>query len=301
MSLAQLNKQFAIPGQLRVIQKNHDVLLLEISTAHAQASISAHGGQVLSFTPAGKTNDMLFISKLARFEQDKAIRGGIPVCWPWFGPDPNNIGPAHGLVRTRQWQIRQTALLADGAIKVILGIRNCDETLAIWPHSFDLSIEITIHQTLTLELISRNTGSHSFELTQALHSYFYVGDSQQVEITGLENSRYIDKTAAGKLNSQQGPVTISQETDRIYTDIASELMLVDPILSRRFLIQSKNSSTVIIWNPWKHKAAAMTDLGDEEYKTMLCIETANAGNEIIRLAPGEEYRLTAHFALQPSK
>lgn len=301
MNLITLNEQYGIPEQVKITQKNKDVFLIEVTSQHAQATISTHGGQVLSFIPASETHDLLFVSKLARFEQGRAIRGGIPICWPWFGPNPDNAGPAHGLVRTRQWQLRQTTALADGAIKVILEIHDNDETRAIWPHSFDLSIEITIHETLTLELVSRNTGANPFELTQALHSYFYVGDCQQAKIKGLDNTSYIDKTDAGKLKPQRGYVSISQEVDRIYTHVAGDLILEDPVFSRNIQIQSRNSSTVILWNPWKQKAARMSDLGQKGYESMVCIETANAGDEIITVEPDKEYHLLAQYQIMAEK
>ena len=272
--ISKLNDQFGIANQLKVVQKNNDITLIEINSVHAKATISMHGGQVLSFRPLNQTQDLLFVSTQAKYEPGKAIRGGIPICWPWFGPDPNNIGPAHGLVRTREWQLRHTAVLADGAIKIILGIQDNDETRRIWPNIFDLSIIITIHQALSLELISHNTGVNPFEITQALHSYFKVGDSQHIQVTGLENKLYIDKTDGEKEKQQTSTVTISQETDRIYQGLTKDLVLTDKVLSRKIHITSKNSNTAIVWNPWIKKAAAMNDMGDEEYKKMVCIETA---------------------------
>lgn len=301
MDPAQLNDRFGISEQLKITQGTNGFVLIEIDNKYAQATISTYGGQLLAFKPVTETGNVLFVSKQARFETGKAIRGGIPICWPWFGPDPSNIGSAHGLVRTRQWQLRHTEVLANGAIKVILGIQDSEETRQIWPHSFDLSIIITIHQTLALELITHNTGETPFNLTQALHTYFNVGDSQQTKVTGLENTTYIDKTDAGKEKLQYGSVTISQEVDRIYTSVRPNLMLEDSVLSRSIHIHSKNSKTAIIWNPWKDKAAAMSDLADDEFKTMLCIETANAGTDIITVPGNSEYSLEAQYQIVRTK
>ncbi|HFD11977.1 MAG TPA: D-hexose-6-phosphate mutarotase [Crenotrichaceae bacterium] len=298
MMLAQLNKQHGIPEQLEIVQKNNDITLIEINSVHAQATISSHGGQVLSFTPVSSKHDLLFVSKLAQFKAGKAIRGGIPVCWPWFGPDPQNIGPAHGLVRTRLWQIRETALLPDGSIRVILAIQDNDETREIWPHCFDLSITITIAQTLTVELATQNTGATPFTLTQALHTYFNVADSQHIQITGLNKTRYIDKTDSGRVKQQTGAVTITEETDRIYTSTESSLALKDEVFSRNISLQSENSKTVIIWNPWITKSAAMSDFDNQEYKNMVCIETANAGDELITVAPGNSYSILSNYIIE---
>jgi glucose-6-phosphate 1-epimerase len=298
MNLAQLNNQYSIPDQLKFIKGNNGLIFIDVDTGYAQATISTYGGQVLTFQPVNETEDLLFVSKLAHFEPGKAIRGGIPICWPWFGPDPTNSnGSAHGFVRTRQWNVRQTTLESDGAIKVVLALNDSDETLKIWPHSFDLSISITIRESLTLELITHNTSSIPFTLTQALHTYFNIKDCRQVNITGLEDTTYIDKTDDGNQKTQQGSVTISQEVDRIYTSAKPDLILEDT-LPRTVKIHSKNSKTAIIWNPWKTKAAAMSDLNDNDYKTMVCVETANAGtDDEITLAGGSKHHLVAQYQI----
>ncbi len=299
MNLSQLNDQFGIPGQLKFIQGDNGFIFIDIDSDFAQATISTYGGQVLSFKPVSETDDLLFVSKLARFESGKAIRGGIPICWPWFGADINNTGGlAHGLVRTRQWQVRHTTLEADGAIKVILSINDSDETRKIWPHGFDLSIIITIRETLALELKTHNTGAIAFSLTQALHTYFKVDDSQHIQVTGLENTTYIDKTDSEKQKLQQGSVTISQEVDRIYTTEKTDLVLEDVALQRNTHIHSENSNTAIIWNPWINKAAAMSDFDDDEYKTMVCIETANAGTDTLTIPGNSTYSLVAEYKVE---
>lgn len=299
MNLAQLNNQYGIPGQLKFIDGNNGFIFIDIDTDYAHATISTYGGQVLAFTPANETEDLLFLSTLAHFEPGKAIRGGIPICWPWFGPDSiNSSGPAHGFVRTRQWEVRSTALELNGAISVVLAINDSEETRKIWPHSFDLSTTITISESLTLELITHNTSSIPFTLTQALHTYFKIIDNRQAKITGLEDTTYIDKTDNGKQKTQQGSVTITQEVDRIYTSTKPDLILEDAALPRTIKIHSENSKTAIIWNPWKTKAAAMSDLDDDDYKTMVCVETANAGiDDEITLAGGSKHHLVAQYQI----
>jgi glucose-6-phosphate 1-epimerase len=241
----------------------------------------------------------LFVSKLAYFEPGKAIRGGIPVCWPWFGPAPSHTdGPSHGLVRTRQWQVRQTALEPDGAITVILSIKDSEETRKVWPHSFYLEIIITICESLSLELKTHNTSAVSFSISQALHTYFNVEDSQNIQVTGLENTTYIDKIDGGKQKIQQGPVTISQEVDRIYSSEKTHLILEDALMKRNIHIRSENSKTAIIWNPWKHKAAAMSDFDNNEFKTMVCVETANAGTNTITIPGNSTYSLMAEYQIE---
>ena len=298
MNSTQLNERFGIPGQLKFSQGDNGFVLIHINSDFAQATISTYGGQVLAFQPVNETEDLLFVSKLARFESGIAIRGGIPICWPWFGPDPNNSGGlSHGLVRTRQWQVRNTVSEKDGAMTVILSINDSESTWKIWPHSFDLSIIITIREALTLELKTHNTSTTPFTLTQALHTYFRVEECQRAQVTGLENTPYIDKTDDEKQKFQQEAVTVTQEVDRIYTNVTSGLLLEDFAMSRNIQIQSENSKTAIIWNPWIHKAATMSDFGDDEFKSMLCIETANAGLDMITIPENSEYSLMAKYKI----
>jgi glucose-6-phosphate 1-epimerase len=299
MNLSQLNDQYDIPGQLKFIQGDNDFILIDIESDFAQATISTYGGQVLAFQPVNETEDLLFVSKLAYFESGKAIRGGIPVCWPWFGPAPSHAdGPSHGLVRTRQWQVRQTALEPDGAITVILSINDSEETRKIWPHRFYLEIIINIRESLTMELKTHNTSVVSFSISQALHTYFNVEDSQNIQVTGLENTTYIDKIDGGKQKTQQGPVTISQEVDRIYTSEKTHLVLEDASLKRNIHIRSENSKTAVIWNPWKNKSVAMSDFDNNEYKTMVCVETANAGKDSITIPGNSIYSLVAEYQIE---
>ncbi len=297
MNITTLNKQFGIPGQLSINEKNNDIVFIEVDSVHAKATISVYGGHVLSFKPVNQAHDLLFVSRLASFKPGKAIRGGVPVCWPWFGPDPEKQGPAHGLVRNRQWQIQKTSVLADGAIQVTLSIRDNEDTRKIWPHRFELSLVITISQLLTCKLITHNTGNSPFSLTQALHSYFNIADIHQVQLSGLEDTSYFDKTDDGQLKHQIGSVTISKETDRVYQDAKADLLIEDKSLSRNISIQSKNSRTAVVWNPWSSKAALMSDFGDEEYKNMVCVETANAGKEIVTVAPDSTFSLSSKYRI----
>ncbi|MCH9697892.1 MAG: D-hexose-6-phosphate mutarotase [Gammaproteobacteria bacterium] len=294
--IQHLNNQFGIAGHLKITQKNPQFAFIEVHSSLATAVVSLYGGHVLEFKPVDQNEQLLFVSNQALYQTGKAIRGGIPVCWPWFGAAPDSTGPAHGLVRTRPWQLRKTALADDGSIDITLGIQDDAETRKIWNHRFDLSLVITINQTLSLQLITYNTGNSEFKLTQALHSYFLVGDSRSVQIKGLENLSYIDKTDDGQLKQQQGCVSISEETDRVFnTESEPRLTLLDPSLSRSTDIQSNNCRTAVVWNPWKHKSESMKDLGHSDYMRFVCIETANAGNNVIHVKPDSKFSLFAQY------
>jgi len=299
MSIEQSINRYEIDHELRFVDTKHGLRNIEISNAKARATISTYGGQVLSYRPFSEDEDLLFLSSMARYELGTAIRGGIPVCWPWFGDDPEGRGRSpHGFVRNRQWTVTATESLPGGATKVILEVVDTDETRKIWPHHFQLRIAITVGDRLRLELATRNTGKESLTISQALHAYFGVGDISRVRVLGLDGVGYADKTDNFIEKNQTGAVVVNDEIDRIYTGVASELVVDDAALGRKIRIGLAGSSTAVVWNPWAKKAAAMRDLADDDYKRMICVEAANAGRETVEVPAGGEYRLGAEYSVQ---
>jgi glucose-6-phosphate 1-epimerase len=261
--------------------------------------ISVYAGQVLSFRPVGEVDDLMFLSEKAYYQTGKAIKGGAPVCWPWFGADPQGLGrPAHGFVRNRLWNVVATETTESGEIRVILGLEDTPETIAIWPQSFTLMLEITVGKSLNLELVTRNTGDQLFPVTQAFHTYFKVGDISQVSVSGLENVDYIDKVNNSSLKKQIGPVVINEEVDRIYLGVRDELVINDIVLKRHIRIRSGGSKTAVVWNPWAKISAEMADLQDNDYRNLLCVETTNAATDVVEVSPGRESRLVTNYSIE---
>ena len=299
MNTEQLNTEYAIPGQLKFIQGAGGLPFIEVTTANSSALISVYAGQVLSFRPAGEMDDLMFLSEKAYYQTGKAIKGGAPVCWPWFGADPQGLGrPAHGFVRNRMWNVVATEITVSGAIRVILGLEDTPETIEIWPQSFTLMLEITVGKSLNLELVTRNTGAQLFPVTQAFHTYFKVGDISQVSVSGLEDTDYIDKVDNSALKKQIGPVVINEEVDRIYLGVRDELVINDIALKRRIRIRSGGSKTAVVWNPWAKISAEMADLQDNDYRNLLCVETTNAATDVVEVSPGRESRLVANYSIE---
>lgn len=299
MNTEQLNTEYAIPGQLKFIQGAGGLPFIEVTTANSSALISVYAGQVLSFRPAGEMDDLMFLSEKAYYQTGKAIKGGAPVCWPWFGADPQGLGrPAHGFVRNRMWNVVATEITVSGAIRVILGLEDTPETIEIWPQSFTLMLEITVGRSLNLELVTRNTGAQLFPVTQAFHTYFKVGDISQVSVSGLEDTDYIDKVDNSALKKQIGPVVINEEVDRIYLGVRDELVINDIALKRRIRIRSGGSKTAVVWNPWAKISAEMADLQDNDYRNLLCAETTNAATDVVEVSPGRESRLVANYSIE---
>ena len=291
--------EYEIENELQFVEIEHGFTYIEINNAKAHATISTYSGQVLSYRPKSQKDDLLFVSDKAYYEDGKAIKGGIPVCWPWFGADPDGLGrPAHGFVRNRQWEVTGSESLADGSTKVVMAIIDSDETRSIWPRPFKLSIEITVGDSLKLSLVTHNTGDDSVTISQALHTYFYVGDINKVRVLGLDGIKYLDKVDGFAEKTQSGSVAITGEVDRIYKGVSGELVIDDESLGRKIRIVSRGCSTAVVWNPWSEIAASMGDLDDDDYMRMICVETANAGPETVDIAAGSDYRLEAEYIIE---
>ncbi len=300
MDIDEMNRRFALFDGLRFVAGAGGFAMAEIRTPQAQALVSIYSGQVLSYVRHGDSDDLLFVSEQAYFQPGKAIKGGIPVCWPWFGPDPEDKGrPGHGFVRNRQWQVRGSVGGADDSIVLRLGLSDTEETRAIWPHRFELEIEIEVGAELKVALATTNTGTAPLQLTQGLHTYFRVGDIGRVEVLGLDGRTYIDKVGDGARRQQSGAVIVAAEVDRIYLDAPNRIRIDDAALGRSIRIASEGSHSAVVWNPWEEVARTMADLGDGEYRNMLCVETTNADADRVAVAPGEHCRLAANYRIEP--
>jgi glucose-6-phosphate 1-epimerase len=299
MNIEELNANYGIADKVKFVEGQGNFSLIKISNEYAEATISVYAGQILSFKPVGQAEDLMFVSSQAYYQPGKAIKGGTPICWPWFGPDPEGKGRAsHGFVRDRLWQVRDVVSTQDEATQVTMGLVDSPETRAIWNYSFDFSIVITVSQILTIKLVTRNTGSESFAITQALHTYFKIGDINQVRVLGLENKVYIDKVDRGQQKTQSGAITFSGECDRIYLDVPAQLAIADRALNRQITVTATNSKTAIVWNPGADISAKMADLGDRDYEHFVCVETANAADEVITIPAGAQYQIAAQYAVE---
>ena len=299
MTIEQLNTDYGIAGQLKFVEGKGGFPFIEIENTMAKALISVYGGQVLSFQPVTEPEDLMFLSEKAYYQEGKAIKGGIPLCWPWFGSDPEGLGrSSHGFARNNFWTILATEVTPGRETKVKLGLVDTAETRKIWSQAFNLTLEITVGNTLTLELVTRNTGDRVFSITQAFHTYFNVGDINQVKVLGLANTKYLDKVDNFAEKSQQGAVTVAEEVDRIYTDVPNELVIDDASLGRRVRITSEGNKTAVVWNPWADISAKMGDLGDEDYQRFICVETVNAAKDVVEILPNSEYRLLVNYKIE---
>lgn len=285
-----LNNRFGLAGLLHFVDSGSGLPVAEIHTPHASARVALQGAQVLTFQPAGQ-QPVLWVSKAAVYEPGKGVRGGVPVCWPWFGARDGL--PAHGFVRTRLWEMRETTQDAAGQVVLRLGTTDDASTRALWDFAFDLELVVTVGQTLTVALVTKNTGTAAFTITDALHSYFCVGDIAHTTVLGLDGCTYLDKVQNFAMAKQTGAVAFAGETDRIYIDTTADCLIGDKAWGRNLRVAKQGSTSTVVWNPWSERAKTFADMAAAEFKDMLCVETCNAGPDQISLAPGQQHTLTA--------
>ncbi|HEY3325855.1 MAG TPA: D-hexose-6-phosphate mutarotase [Novimethylophilus sp.] len=296
-ALASLNHHFAIPDHLAFTASDYGLPVAEIDNELASATIALQGAHVMTFQPHGEA-PVLWLSEQARLQPGKAVRGGIPICWPWFGAHATDTGfPAHGFARILNWRVIVSEALADGSTRVAFELQKNATARAQWPYICHLRCIVTVGLALTVELITENTGDTAFELSEALHTYFAVGDIENIRILGLDGCSYFDKLDGGT-RIQRGPIDIHTEVDRVFMDTISDCVIEDSLLKRRIRIAKSGSRSTVVWNPWAAKASRMGDMGENGYRSMVCVESANAMNSLVTLAPGDTHHLRAVYSVE---
>lgn len=294
--IAKLNRDYAVKGRIAFREGPCDEPVIVLAENHGACEVSLYGGHVLSYRPVGYFPVLWLSPSAAECRQGKAIRGGIPVCWPWFGaagftaPDGSAL-PAHGFARTQAWNLLRTDYDSYSTSATLL-LTDSPETRALWPGKFRLELKVTIGANLTLELKTFNEGTSDFEITEALHTYFRVKDIGGVAVAGLDSREYIDKVSGAESVRQSGDITFSSETDRIYSDTSEKCFLNDTSLGRRIEIAKSGSSSTVVWNPWIEKSKTMKDMPEDSYKSFVCVETANAAAEKIVIPAGGTHTMT---------
>lgn len=292
--LPALNQQFSIPNAIVIEAGINGLPRVAVANKLGAAHVYLHGAHVTHFQPAGE-QPVLWVSKDSNFTEGKPIRGGIPLCWPWFGPHrTDTTRPLHGFARIRSWTIISTAQLSDGRSRVELGLEHDAATLALWPYEFSLRLTVTVGRDLEVALTTTNTGRNPFTYDDALHTYFAVADVRQAVVEGLDGVAYFDKVAPGGNKVQAGAVTISGETDRVYAATGART-IVDAAGRRSIAITASGARATVVWNPWIAKAKAMADFGDEEWPGMLCVESANCLDVPVTLLPGTAHTTAASY------
>ncbi|MEI7902485.1 MAG: D-hexose-6-phosphate mutarotase [bacterium] len=287
--IAFLNHRFGAAGRIAFRTGKAGLPIVALVNSYGSCETSLYGGQVLEYRPTGHV-PVLFTSKQAVYEPGKPIRGGIPVCWPWFGPNPDKALPQHGFARILQWSLQATEYSSD-VTELQLMLSDSELTRRYWPYAFELTLRVRLGQSLSITLTTANRDTRTFTLTQAIHPYFRVRQVRDVTVGGLDNAPYSDLLTR-RSATQKGVLNIRSETDRIYTPVSLECALHDPGLGRVIALTYAGTKRLVVWNPWIDKARALSDFDDDEYARMLCIEPVNTEDDAVTLAPGEQHTLS---------
>ncbi|MCE4934050.1 D-hexose-6-phosphate mutarotase [Aliivibrio fischeri] len=286
MNLTQLPIISVLSDNVTVAQLD-DVKVIRVIHDKANAAISLHGGHVLSFTPKGQ-DDLIWMSKEAIFNPEKAIRGGVPVCWPWFG---RIADPAHGFARNNEWTLIEHRENDNGVI-VVLGLEASEATKAIWPFEFEARLTVEIGDELHITLDAKNTDNKAWNCSGALHTYLNVADIASTTITGM-GPTYIDGLQNAKLCTGEDTLSINAAVDRVYTQPENTVSVSDS--QRTLTVTNSGHNAAVIWNPWIEGAESMADMNNDGYKTMVCVEStyhATSLEEAQTVEPGSAFTLT---------
>ena len=266
---------------------------IEVVNASAKAKIALQGAHIFEFTCRGR-KDLLWLSEISDFELGKAIRGGIPICWPSFGMNNPDL-PQHGFARTSMFELISGVDLDDKTTELLFKLSSSQETLKLWNYKFELELKIVITDTLTMILTTTNLDEKEFKLTQAFHTYFNIVDILHVEIDGLDKKPYFNALMSSTCR-QNGKITFNKEFDAVFQEVEGEILLKD--VDREISIKNDGSSSVVVWNPWIEKCSRMSAMKSEDYRKFVCVESANAFDDFKILKPKAEHTLKTTFTLK---
>jgi glucose-6-phosphate 1-epimerase len=302
MDIAALNESFGLPGLL-AFEESNGLTRAVVTTPAASATIYLQGAHLTHWQPAGE-QPVLFLSRKTAFQKGKAIRGGVPVIFPWFGDrHDGQPGPAHGFARTAEWEFAFAALAGED-LHLTFTLSPNETTRGLGFDRFRAAYQLTIGRTLEMRLTVANDAETPLVFEEALHTYFAVTDVRQAATCGLRDTAYLDKRDleadgnAKRKTQTEDPLVLAQTTDRVYVDSSSTCVIDDAAGGRRITVAKENSHTTIVWNPWQELTAKLADMEPEGWQEMLCVESANAGANAITLAPGEVHTMRAILSVE---
>ena len=276
------------PGGLEKIVIDHPA---------ATGEFFLQGAHLTAWQPRGQ-KPVLFMSPLSKYAPGVALRGGVPVCLPWFGPKAGApAAPAHGFARTRDWQLVDQQKTADAAVVTLRFAHPGDSA---WPQAFSADLVFTLGASLEMRLTVRNDSPRPMTFEAALHTYYAVGDARAVTVAGLSGTQYLDKPDNQKRKTETSPaIAFTAETDRVYQNTDATCTINDPGLGRQIVVAKTGSKSTVVWNPFPERAGQLKDLGEANWPGFVCVETANVGENAVTLPAGESHTMTVHVTLLP--
>lgn len=299
--IQHLYSQFGtLPGI--TIELHKDLIAINSRNKQASATVFLQGAQLSHYQRHGE-QPIIWCSDHCDYKAGTSLRGGIPICWPWFGDldkNPQQVQqhidsdlediPSHGFVRTREWQLSNIDIIDENTTKISLEISFLTDQEPLWPYACKLQLHITIGAELRLQLTTINHSALTLNYSAAMHSYFAVSDISKVCIEGLEQTKYLDCLDYWTMQQQDGKLFFNGEVDRLYQTSDKPILIQDDN-RRTMTIINENSHSSVVWNPWINKSKTLSNFADDDYQRMLCVETANAGEDFVTLAPQQQHCL----------
>lgn len=293
-----LSRRFSACEHVRFTAVAEGIVVAEVSNAASTATISLYGGQVLAWHPGHQALPVLWLSKRVKYMPGKAIRGGVPLCWPWFGAHPTDAGaPAHGYARRCPWEMSSVRALPGGETELLLELPADAGGSRSYP-GLHLAVRIIVGSTLTVEATATNRGSKPVTYTEGMHTYLRIGDIARIRVLGLEGAEYADLLDANARKRQQGRIEFDGEFGRVYVDTEATCTIEDDLLERRIVVRKQGSLSTAVWNPWLRTAGMMDDLGPDGWRDMVCVETANALANAVTLDAGASHTMSATYSAE---
>lgn len=299
--LPEMAKRLKLHAHVNLLQDDSGLQYLEIDNPLATGKIALQGGHVMQWQPKFLAHPVLWLSSNARYVKGRSIRGGVPICWPWFGAHPTDstLCP-HGFARVIPWRVMDIDATPTGATRIILEMQQTPEAQRQLSYPYELTLTITIGRRLRIDLATTNRAEHPFVISEALHTYLNVSDLSNIKITGMVDCAYADKLLKYERNVEHNDLTFDGgEYDRVYVDHSSDCAVHDEGYDRIIHISKSGSDTTVVWNPGSDKAAQMGDMGvGDEWRKTICVETTNALDNIVVINPGRKHTLSTEYWIE---
>lgn len=293
-----LNDRFSGISEVQFRPIGEGIVTIEVN-ALASALISLHGGQVVRWWPKSQATPVLWASDAAQFTPNKAIRAGVPICWPWFGAHPTQSAfPGHGFARISPWSVTDISVAGNRATVISLSMLPHQTKPEYGLDQVALSLRISVGESLEIALTTSNKGNTAFQLTEGLHTYFRVGDVREVRVCGLEGDVYADLVAGTQPHRDPAPIRFDGELGRLYLDSDATAVIEDPKLGRLIRVEKTGSLSTAVWNPGPARAATMDDFAPGGWESMACVESANAMTTIVNVPAGTTHTLSVAYSAE---
>lgn len=300
-SSMKMSKRMKLHAHVNQWQDENGLQYLEINNPLATGKIALQGAHVMAWQPKFLANPVLWLSSNARYVKGRSIRGGVPICWPWFGAHPTDstLCP-HGFVRVIPWRVMDIDATPTGATRIIMEMQQTEEAQRQLSYPYELTLTITIGRRLRVDLATTNHAEHPFVISEAFHTYFNVSDLSNIKITGMQDHVYLDKLLKYERNVEHNPLTFDgSEYDRVYVNHSSDCAIHDSGFNRIIHVSKSGSDTTVVWNPGPDKAATMGDMGvEDEWRKTICVETTNAMDNMVVINPGRKHVLSAEYSIE---